>query len=113
MRRQRRQPNHEASSENAAIGPQAITGVAVYFLLSLHYEWVHFLTHTRVRPRSAFYRRLWRNHRQHHFKNEHYWFGVTMLGGDRLLRTAPEVSAVPSSPTCRNLEARGAAPGAP
>ena len=34
----------------------------------------------------ALYQRLWRNHRLHHFKNEHYWFGVTMLSGDRLLR---------------------------
>ena len=90
------------------LGPRTLTGVAVYFLLSLHYEWVHFLVHTRVRPRSAFYRRLWRNHRQHHFKNEHYWFGVTMLGGDRLLRSAPDPSAVPTSPTCRSLEAGAA-----
>jgi len=37
------------------------------------YEWVHYLTHTSYRPRTAFYRRMWRNHRLHHFKNEHYW----------------------------------------
>ncbi|MDX2168661.1 MAG: fatty acid hydroxylase family protein, partial [Deltaproteobacteria bacterium] len=49
------------------------------------------------------YQRLWRNHRLHHFKNEHYWFGVTMLSGDRLLRTAPAVKDVETSPTARNL----------
>jgi hypothetical protein len=85
------------------------TGLFVYFLLSLHYEWVHFLVHTRYRPRSACYRRLWRNHRLHHFKNEHYWFGVTMLSGDRLLGTAPDWREAPTSPTARTLASQ---PGA-
>jgi hypothetical protein len=48
----------------------AMTGVLAHLGLSLHYEWVHFLVHTRVVPRSAVYQRLWRNHRLHHFKNE-------------------------------------------
>ncbi len=81
----------------------AFTGVAAYFALTLHYEWVHYLVHTRYRPKSRYYQRLWRNHRLHHFKNEHFWFGVTMLGGDRILRTAPSYAIVPSSPTCRTL----------
>jgi hypothetical protein len=81
----------------------AMTGVVAHLALALHYEWVHFLVHTRVMPRSALYQRLWRNHRLHHFKNEHYWFGVTMLGGDRLLHTAPAVTEVPTSRTCRAL----------
>jgi hypothetical protein len=81
----------------------AMTGVVAQLALSLHYEWVHFLVHTRVIPRTALYQRLWRNHRWHHFKNEHYWYGVTMLSGDRLLRTAPALTAVPTSRTCRAL----------
>jgi hypothetical protein len=81
----------------------AMTGVVAHLSLSLHYEWVHFLVHTRVMPRTALYQRLWRNHRWHHFKNEHYWFGVTMLSGDRLLRTAPALTAVPTSRTCREI----------
>jgi hypothetical protein len=81
----------------------ALTGIVAHFALALHYEWVHFLVHTRVMPRTALYQRLWRNHRLHHFKNEHYWFGVTMLSGDRLLRTAPAVGDVPTSPTARAL----------
>jgi hypothetical protein len=83
--------------------PLWLTGVTAHFALALHYEWIHFLVHTRVQPKRAFYRRLWRNHRRHHFKNEHYWFGVTMLSGDRLLRTAPELADVPTSPTARTL----------
>jgi Fatty acid hydroxylase len=82
----------------------ALTGITAHFALALHYEWVHFLVHTRVQPRSAYYQRLWKNHRRHHFKNEHYWFGVTMLGGDHLLHTAPDLADVATSKTARTLE---------
>jgi hypothetical protein len=81
----------------------ALTGLAFYLVMSLRYEWVHFLVHTRYRPQSEYFRRLWRSHRLHHCKNEHYWFGVTMLGGDYLLGTAPDPSDVPISETCRTL----------
>jgi hypothetical protein len=87
----------------------ALTALAVFLLLALHYEVVHFLIHTRVEPRGAYYRRLWRNHRLHHFKSEHHWFGVTRLAADRALRTAPEADRVPTSPTARTL---GVAPPA-
>jgi hypothetical protein len=87
----------------------ALTGITGHLALALHYEAVHFLVHTRVVPRTAAYRRLWRNHRLHHFKNEHYWFGVTRLGGDRLLGTSPEAREVPSSPTARRLWSGGPA----
>jgi len=56
-----------------------------------------------LQPRTALYRRLWKNHRRHHFKSEHYWFGVTMRGSDRLLRTAPGLGDKPTSPTARSL----------
>jgi hypothetical protein len=46
---------------------------------------------------------LWRYHRLHHFKNEHYWQGVTMHLGDRVLGTLPDHTKVPTSPTCRTL----------
>jgi len=91
----------------APTAPLALTGIAGHLALALHYEWVHFLVHTRVQPHHAYYQRLRKNHRRHHFKNEHYWFGVTMLGGDHLLRTAPAVAAVPTSPTARSLEHGG------
>ncbi len=89
------------STPNAGL---AATAVLAFLVFALHYEWVHFLVHTRYRPRSRFYARLSRNHLLHHFRNEHYWFGVTLLGGDRLLGTAPPVEEVPTSATCRTLE---------
>lgn len=84
----------------------ALSGIVAHLALTLHYEWVHYLVHTRYQPRSAHYQRLWRNHRLHHFKNERYWFGVTMTTGDRLLGTQPPVREVATSPTCRTLAAR-------
>ena len=90
-------------------GGLALTSLVFFLLLTLHYEVVHFLIHTRVAPHGAYYRRLWRNHRLHHFKNEREWFGVTRLGADRLLRTDPDPERVATSPTARTL---GVAPPA-
>jgi hypothetical protein len=84
--------------------PQLVaTGLAAYYALSLHYEWAHFMIHTRYRPRLGYYQRLARNHLLHHFRNEHYWYGVSMLQADRWLRTAPDPNGVPRSPTAMTL----------
>ena len=81
-----------------------LTGAAV---LGLGYEWTHYLIHSDYRPRSRVYRAVWRNHRLHHYKNEHYWFTVTTAGtADRVLRTYPDPQGVPTSPTVRDLHAR-------
>jgi Fatty acid hydroxylase len=86
----------------------AATGLVISYALLFVYEWCHFLIHTPYRPRSWYYRSIWRGHRLHHFKNEHYWFGVTSTLGDHLLRTAPEQSTVKKSGTARTLGARSA-----
>ncbi|MBK6919016.1 MAG: sterol desaturase family protein [Deltaproteobacteria bacterium] len=86
--------------------PLAGTAIATMTALGLVYEWTHYLCHSSWRPRSAFYRELWKLHRLHHFKNENYWMGVTMHAGDRLMGTLPEVGDVETSPTCRNLDDR-------
>jgi sterol desaturase/sphingolipid hydroxylase (fatty acid hydroxylase superfamily) len=78
------------------------------WMLALVYEWTHYLCHTSYRPRGRLYKRLWRHHRLHHFKNEHYWMGVTMHLGDRILGTMPSPKDVETSPTCRDLLAQSA-----
>lgn len=83
--------------------PVALTGITTYLSFALHYEWVHYLVHTRYRPRSRLYARLWRNHRLHHFRSEKHWYGVTMLAADGLFGTGGEKEDVPPSPTCRDL----------
>ena len=77
--------------------------------LGFGYEWTHYLIHSDYKPRSAAYRAIWRNHRLHHYKNEHYWFTVTSAGtADRLLGTCPDPATVESSPTVKALHAREA-----
>jgi hypothetical protein len=78
----------------------ALTG---YVLVGL-YEWCHYLIHTAHRPRSRYYRSIWRNHRLHHFKNEHYWHGITSNISDRVLGTFPDQREVPRSGTARTLD---------
>lgn len=47
-----------------------------------------------------------RHHRLHHYKNEEYWYGVSLHLADRLLGTLPSADSVPRSPTARDLEGR-------
>lgn len=85
------------------------TGLGLTFLVSVSaigfgYEWTHYLIHSDYRPRTRLYKAVWRNHRLHHYKNEHYWFTVTTAGtADRLLRTYPDPADVPTSRTAKNL----------
>ena len=88
----------------ALLPPVAAAGLMFGHMTTLlFYEWIHFLSHVPYQPRSAHFRRLKTLHTRHHFKNEHYWFGVTASGMDRLLGTDPEAEAVPTSPTVRAL----------
>lgn len=81
----------------------AATGLALTLTLALHYEWGHYMAHSSYQPKLAYYRRMVRHHRLHHFKNEHYWFGVSILGGDWLMHTDPEPRDVEISRTARSL----------
>jgi sterol desaturase/sphingolipid hydroxylase (fatty acid hydroxylase superfamily) len=81
-----------------------LTYLAFIMALGIGYEWTHHLIHTDYKPRSLVYRAIWRNHRLHHFKNEHYWFTITTSGtADRVLRTCPDPATVPTSLTAKNL----------
>lgn len=74
--------------------------------LGLIYEWTHYLIHSDYKPKTRLYKAIWRNHRHHHFKNEHFWFTVTSSGtADRVLGTYPDSRTVENSPTAKNLHA--------
>ena len=85
----------------------ALTGLTTYLVLGLHYEWVHFLAHIPWSPQKgvlgAYYQRRVREHRYHHFRNENFWWGVSMGLGDRLLGTAPAVEEVGRSGTASDI----------
>jgi hypothetical protein len=83
-----------------AVVSGAIAGYCMVFV----YEWTHFLIHTAYRPRSRAYKAIWRNHRLHHFKNEHFWHGITNNVSDRVLGTNPGARDVPKSRTARTLD---------
>ncbi|MBF6465497.1 sterol desaturase family protein [Nocardia beijingensis] len=81
-----------------------LTFLITITLLGLGYEWTHYLIHTDYKPKGSLYRAVWRNHRHHHYKNEHYWFTVTSSGtADRLFGTYPDPATTETSPTARNL----------
>ena len=90
--------------------PRIATGLTFLMMagaLGISYEWTHYLVHTDYRPRTRVFRAIWRHHRLHHYKNEHYWFGVATAGvSDRVLGTAPDPARVATSPTVRALHAR-------
>ena len=87
----------------------ALTGICTSFAMLSVYEWTHYLIHSPYKPRHRPYLGIWRAHRLHHYRNEHYWFGVTVHGADRILGTFPERDAVPVSPTARTLGVEDAA----
>src|SRR4051812_15448033 len=82
-----------------------VSALLTGYVLVGAYEWTHFLIHTAYRPRSRYYRSIWRNHRLHHFKNERYWHGITNTVSDRVLGTSPEAGEVRRSRTARALHA--------
>ena len=73
-------------------------------IVLLTYEWTHYVIHSDYKPRTRAYKAIWRNHRLHHYKSEHYWFSVTTSGtSDRLLGTYPDPATVATSPTAKDL----------
>ncbi|QBJ94570.1 fatty acid hydroxylase family protein [Rhodococcus sp. ABRD24] len=81
-----------------------LTFLVTITALGLGYEWTHFLIHTDYKPRTVLYQATWRHHRNHHYRNEHYWFTVTTSGtADRLLGTEPDPDTVEKSPTAKHL----------
>jgi hypothetical protein len=90
------------------LGPM-VSGAFAGFCMLFVYEWTHFLIHTSYRPRTRAYKTIWRNHRLHHFKNEHFWHGITNNLSDRVLGTNPDAREVPRSGTARTLDPGAAA----
>lgn len=89
-----------ASVPVAALTTALLSG---YVLVGV-YEWTHFLIHTAYRPRTRYFGSISRSHRLHHFKNEHYWHGITSTLGDRVLGTFPDQREVARSPTARTID---------
>lgn len=72
-------------------------------LALLHYEWVHYAAHIPYQPRTRFGRWMKKYHLWHHFKNEHFWFGVSNPVLDWVYRTYRKPEDVTRSATTRVL----------
>jgi hypothetical protein len=81
----------------------ALTGMATAYSMYLAYEWIHFLIHSSYKPKRWYYKYVYRAHRLHHYRNEKYWFGVTIHLADHVLRTFPQKEEVPVSATAFTL----------
>lgn len=80
-----------------------MTGV-ISFLL--YYEWTHYAAHRPVKPLTPWGRWMKKIHLWHHYKSEHYWYGVTNPLFDVLLGTFRDEQQVEKSETARNLEGK-------
>ena len=91
-----------------ATGSVALTATTLAAMsgAALVYEWTHFITHTDYRPRSAWYRRIWQNHRLHHYKHEQAWYAFTVPHLDTALGTDPDPRDGQTSETCRTIHRR-------
>ncbi len=79
------------------------TGIIAYLLA---YEWMHYVAHRPIRPLTPWGRWMKKIHLWHHFKNEHYWYGVTNPIFDIALGTYKDEKETTRSKTVRNLEKR-------
>jgi hypothetical protein len=84
-------------------GASALSLVLGAILALLHYEWVHYAAHIPYRPRTRFGRWMKRYHLWHHFKNEHFWFGVSNPALDFVHGTWRQPDGVARSTTAREL----------
>lgn len=88
---------------------EGATALMTAYGMLLLYEWTHFLIHSAYTPKTWYYRSIYRAHRLHHYRNEKYWFGVTINVADHVLRTFPQRDEVEPSPTARTLGVEPAA----
>lgn len=99
-------PSYVVTAVLAFPSPAGATFLVAVTALMFGYEWVHYLVHSDYKPGSRAFRAVWRNHRLHHYKNEHYWYTVTTAGtADRLFGTFPDPAEVRTSKTVRDLHA--------
>lgn len=65
----------------------ACTGIAALGGAALLYEWIHFLTHTAYKPKSAWFATVKKQHMWHHHRDDKRWFGFVVPKLDDWLGT--------------------------
>lgn len=67
------------------------------------YEWAHYVAHVPFVPVTPWGKYMKKYHLWHHFKNEHFWFGVTNPSTDHVGGTYRDVEDVERSTTVREI----------
>jgi len=70
---------------------------------TFYYEWVHFVAHVPFTPITPVGKYVKKYHLWHHFKNEHFWYGVTNPSMDFVGGTYRDQEAVERSTTVREI----------
>ena len=91
---------YAAITHNPALALSLVFGSACALT---YYEWVHYVAHVPFVPVTPFGKYIKKYHLWHHFKNEHFWFGVTNPSMDYLGNTYRDVEGVPRSTTVREI----------
>jgi hypothetical protein len=74
--------------------PLAVSATLGYGLSGLWYEWAHYIVHTKVRPRHAFWKQMRNHHIHHHLVDDRYWLGFSVPAIDNLFGTNPTIQQV-------------------
>jgi len=82
---------------------QAFSVLFGVFCAVFYYEWVHYVAHVPFTPITPVGKYMKKYHLWHHFKNEHYWFGVSNPSMDFVGNTYRDVEAVERSTTVREI----------
>jgi len=82
---------------------QAVSFAFGAILALTYYEWVHYVAHVPFTPVTPFGKYIKKYHLWHHFKNEHFWYGVTNPSMDYVGLTYRDVEAVERSTTVREI----------
>lgn len=74
--------------------PLALSATLGYGLSGLWYEWAHYIVHTKVRPRSRFWKQMRDHHIHHHLVDDRYWLGFSAPAIDDFFGTNPSIQDV-------------------
>jgi len=88
-------------SWNLDLTVSILLGTVIYYLF---YEWMHLGHHLNgYNHLSAYGRWMKKAHQLHHYKNEHYWWGITNPIGDVLFGTFRSNNSVKKSDTVKTI----------
>jgi 4-hydroxysphinganine ceramide fatty acyl 2-hydroxylase len=87
-------------SHSTIVAASALLGT---LCATLYYEWVHYVAHVPFTPLTPIGKYMKKYHLWHHFKNEHFWFGVSNPSMDFVGATYRDHEDVERSTTVREI----------